>query len=130
MADNPTCETCGWWSDPIAGGPPARGMCRRSPPIIMQGGAVNKYPWPVTKSTDYCGEHQPRQPAEAEAPRPRLDPETRRVLEGLVEAAAAAHDAYGNLPSDDNGDADYHELEAALNYARNHLAKMGGEGGE
>ena len=71
MTDQPRCETCRWWSRPaktIA----AEGTCHRFPPtgVIRPcgGGAYNRFP--STLFSDFCGEHQPKEPRDDGKTRP------------------------------------------------------------
>lgn len=55
--EKPTCATCRFWVDDLKG----RGACRRYPPQVNGDEDV----WPVTKETQWCGEHQPRETSDA-----------------------------------------------------------------
>lgn len=69
MSDEPKCETCRYWlnSGPDAPDAGGYGTCRRFPPIAAEftafeeGGMAHVGRWPDTASTDWCGEHKPRE---------------------------------------------------------------------
>lgn len=90
---NPPCATCAVWSEKAdqyvirEGDEPVLiekgfGVCRRHAPTTI--GALSN--WPVTLSTDFCGEHlmfnEPAKPAET----PEATPEPMRiVIDGAIE---------------------------------------------
>lgn len=126
MADIPTCKTCRWWTGSDTSHP--SGICRRLPPMVADVSRLIDLR-PVTAPDDWCGEHQPNQPAEAAPgqpdtpPSPRIDPETRRVMED------AARDAC--YIAEDVEDGNYPEAMMVAKKSaaaiRAHLAKLDGE---
>lgn len=58
-----TCETCRWWQKWLGtvAQPDIGGACKRFPPMIVQ--PLSRAPafQPATRSTDWCGEHQPKE---------------------------------------------------------------------
>lgn len=88
MNNQPNCETCIFWKkDDESYGYTPPGTCRRSAPVGLASlvkisdhkpsktvGAA--YSWPITLSTDWCGEHAtplPEEPKEDELPEPEED---------------------------------------------------------
>ena len=59
MSDRPTCETCRWWDD-LSWWEEYHGYCRVLPPSCVKNHADEDLgPWPVTRASDWCGEHAP-----------------------------------------------------------------------
>lgn len=67
---DPTCETCRWWRKATG----RRGECRRYAPRPVISDTSLGDPafswWAATINDEGCGEHQPRQPAEAAPEQP------------------------------------------------------------
>lgn len=64
---NPTCKTCRWWEGGYYGN---RGQCHGGVPLVFverQGDElVHDTVWPLTKSTDFCKEHDPVETPQSE----------------------------------------------------------------
>lgn len=70
----PRCETCRWWGKTVYN-PQSYGPCKKRAPIavpLFAPAAANPSAitavepgWPLTHSTDFCGEHAPAQEAPA-----------------------------------------------------------------
>lgn len=51
------CATCDHWN---AADSVLRGECRRHAPPCVPTALASYARWPLSQSTDWCGEHQPR----------------------------------------------------------------------
>lgn len=54
------CGTCRWWERRI--GVYTNGPCRRYPPQVTNRPGQALFEWPITITTDFCGEHTPKEP--------------------------------------------------------------------
>lgn len=63
MTDQPRCETCRWWYDPVWSLNRFAGDCRRYPPtVVMVHFNAHDAIFPSTTAQQLCGEHQPKDP--------------------------------------------------------------------
>ena len=65
---HPFCETCRFW-DPSTqlkdADPDTTGICRINPPVADGVRYYGRPLWPFTEDTDWCGRHEPLDPAPA-----------------------------------------------------------------
>lgn len=52
---SPSCSSCRFWQNFDDG----LGKCRRHAPIVSDG-TIEAIRWPVSKSSDWCGEYEPQ----------------------------------------------------------------------